>query len=287
MQREKEIRNKIGSVKNTQKITKAMEMVAASKMRKSQEYMAASRPYAEIIRKVINHLVSGNLEYKHPYLNARKVKRIGYIVVSTDRGLCGSLNINMFKKLLVEMHIWLEKDVESDLVLIGSKAISFSGFSRANIIAQVTGIGDKPSLSSLIGPVQVMLQAYDKGNIDKLYVVSNKFVNRIFQEPQLIQLLPLTTAVEIKKNKIPWDYLYESDPKVLLHTLLRRYVESQVYQSVIENLACEQTARMVAMKAATDNGTNLLQDLQLVYNKARQTSITQELNEIVAGASAI
>lgn len=287
MQREKEIRNKIGSVKNTQKITKAMEMVAASKMRKSQEHMVASRPYAEIIRKVICHLVSGNLEYKHPYLKEREVKRIGYLVVSTDRGLCGSLNINMFKKLLVEMQIWCEKDVESDLVLIGSKAVSFSGFSHANIIAQVTSMGEKPSLSSLIGPVQVMLQAYDKGNIDKLYIVSNKFVNRIFQEPKVIQLLPSPTAIEIKKQKIHWDYLYESDPKVLLHTLLRRYVESQVYQSVIENLACEQTARMVAMKSATDNGTNLLKDLQLVYNKARQASITQELTEIVAGASAI
>jgi F-type H+-transporting ATPase subunit gamma len=283
----KEIRSKIESVKNTQKITKAMEMVAASKMRKSQERMASSRPYAETIRKVISHLALGNLEYQHPYLNERYVKRVGYLVVSTDRGLCSGLNINLFKKLLIEMKCWAEKSVETDLALIGAKAASFFGSLGGNTVAQVTGIGDKPSLLDLVGLVEVMLQAYDVGCLDKLYIVSNKFVNTMSQEPQIIQLLPLLSADDKELKKTPWDYLYEPDPKVLLNTLLRRYVESQVYQSVVENLASELAARMVAMKAATDNGGSLMKELQLVYNKARQTSITQELTEIVSGASAV
>ncbi|NIH15817.1 F0F1 ATP synthase subunit gamma [Serratia symbiotica] len=283
----KEIRSKIGSVKKTQKITKAMEMVAASKMRKSQERMAASRPYAETIRKVICHLASGNLEYQHAYLNERDVKRVGYLVVSTDRGLCGGLNINLFKKLLMEMKGWSEKGVETDLALIGSKAASFFCSVGGNTVAKVTGMGDKPSLLDLIGPVKVMLQAYDAGRLDKLYIVSNKFVNAMSQEPQVVQLLPLPPADHEELKKIPWDYLYESDPKVLLDTLLRRYVESQAYQGVVENLASEQAARMVAMKAATDNGGSLIKELQSVYNKARQASITQELTEIVSGASAV
>ncbi|MBX9445593.1 F0F1 ATP synthase subunit gamma [Dickeya chrysanthemi] len=283
----KEIRSKIGSVQNTQKITKAMEMVAASKMRKSQDRMAASRPYAETIRKVIGHLALGNLEYKHPYLEEREVKRVGYLVVSTDRGLCGGLNINLFKKLLGDMKAWNEKGAEVDLAMIGSKGVSFFGSVGANIVAQVTGMGDNPSLSELIGPVKVMLQAYDEGRLDKLYVVSNKFINTMSQVPQVVQLLPLPPAEEGGLTKKSWDYLYEPDPKPLLDTLLRRYVESQVYQGVVENLASEQAARMVAMKAATDNGGNLIKELQLVYNKARQASITQELTEIVSGASAV
>lgn len=283
----KEIRSKIASVQNTQKITKAMEMVAASKMRKSQERMAASRPYAETMRKVIGHLALGNLEYKHPYLDERDVKRVGYLVVSTDRGLCGGLNINLFKRLLSEMKGWSEKGVEADLALIGSKAASFFGSVGGNVVAQVTGMGDKPSLSELIGPVKVMLQAYDEGRLDKLYIVSNKFVNTMSQEPQIVQLLPLPPSDDGELKKTSWDYLYEPDPKVLLDTLLRRYVESQVYQGVVENLASEQAARMVAMKAATDNGGSLIKELQLVYNKARQASITQELTEIVSGASAV
>ncbi|WP_312045961.1 F0F1 ATP synthase subunit gamma [Erwinia sp.] len=285
----KEIRSKIGSVQNTQKITKAMEMVAASKMRKSQERMAASRPYAETMRKVIGHIALGNLEYKHPYLEERDVKRVGYLVVSTDRGLCGGLNINLFKRVLADMKGWADKGVESDLAIIGSKGLSFFGAVGGNVVAQVTGMGDKPSLSDLIGPVKVMLQAYDEGRIDKLYVVSNKFINTMSQSPQIVQLLPLPPADPedgvVKKST--WDYLYEPDPKALLDTLLRRYVESQVYQGVVENLASEQAARMVAMKAATDNGGNLIKELQLVYNKARQASITQELTEIVGGASAV
>jgi F-type H+-transporting ATPase subunit gamma len=283
----KEIRSKIASVQNTQKITKAMEMVAASKMRKTQERMAASRPYAETIRKVIGHLALGNLEYKHPYLDERDIKRVGYLVVSTDRGLCGGLNINLFKRLLAEMKGWSEKGVEVDLALIGSKAASFFGSVGGNVVAQVTGMGDNPSLSELIGPVKVMLQAFDEGRLDKLCVVSNKFVNTMSQEPRIVQLLPLPPAEDGALAKKSWDYLYEPDPKALLDTLLRRYVESQVYQGVVENLASEQAARMVAMKAATDNGGSLIKELQLVYNKARQASITQELTEIVGGASAV
>ncbi|MCL2899021.1 F0F1 ATP synthase subunit gamma [Brenneria tiliae] len=283
----KEIRSKIASVQNTQKITKAMEMVAASKMRKSQERMAASRPYAKTIRNVIGHLALGNLEYKHPYLEERDVKRVGYLVVSTDRGLCGGLNINLFKKLLGEMKSWNEKGVDVDLALIGSKAVSFFNSVGGNIVAQVTGMGDNPSVSELIGPVKVMLQAYDEGRLDKLYIVCNRFINTMSQEPLVAQLLPLPPADDGELKKKSWDYLYEPDPKSLLDTLLRRYVESQVYQGVVENLASEQAARMVAMKAATDNGGSLIKELQLVYNKARQASITQELTEIVGGASAV
>ncbi|NMP28212.1 F0F1 ATP synthase subunit gamma [Rahnella sp. SAP-1] len=284
----KEIRSKIGSVQNTQKITKAMEMVAASKMRKTQDRMAASRPYADTIRKVIGHLALGNLEYKHPYLDERKIKRVGYLIVSTDRGLCGGLNINLFKKVLTEMKGLNEQGVEVDLALIGSKAASFFGSVGGNVVAQVTGMGDNPSLSELIGPVKVMLQAFDEGRLDKLCIVSNKFVNTMAQEPRIVQLLPLPRAEEEGElAKKSWDYLYEPDPKALLDTLLRRYVESQVYQGVVENLASEQAARMVAMKAATDNGGSLIKELQLVYNKARQASITQELTEIVGGASAV
>ncbi|MGL9759822.1 MAG: F0F1 ATP synthase subunit gamma [Symbiopectobacterium sp.] len=285
----KEIRSKIASVQNMQKITKAMEMVSASKMRKSQERMVASRPYAETIRTVIGHLALGNLEYKHPYLEERDVKRVGYLVVSTDRGLCGGLNINLFKKLLADdLKAWSDKGVQSDLAMIGSKGVSFFGSVGGNVVAHVTGMGDNPSLSELIGPVKVMLQAYDEGRLDKLYIVSNKFINTMSQEPQVVQLLPLSPADdrELLKKKF-WDYLYEPDPKSLLDTLLRRYVESQVYQGVVENLASEQAARMVAMKAATDNGGSLIRGLQLVYNKARQASITQELTEIVLGASAV
>lgn len=284
---EKEIRNKIWSVKNTQKITKAMEMVAASKMRKSQECMAATRSYAEEIRKVIKRLTLGNLKFRHPYLNKREVKRVGYFVVSSDRGLCGGLNVNLFKKLLVEIKSWSEKSVLADLTLIGSKAASFFGFLDSNTIARVSGIGDQPSLFSLIELVKVTLQSYDSGRLDRLYIVSNKFINAMSQKPKVIQLLPFPSATGEELKKTPWDYLYEPNPEELLDSLLRRYVESQVYQSVVENIASEQAARMIAMKAATDNGGSLIKELQLVYNKARQASITQELTEIVSGASAV
>ncbi|AHX63129.1 MULTISPECIES: F0F1 ATP synthase subunit gamma [Aeromonas] len=284
----KEIRNKIGSVKNTQKITSAMEMVAASKMRRAQERMSASRPYAETMRKVIGHIAQGNLEYKHPYLIEREVKRVGYIVVSTDRGLCGGLNINLFKAALNDMKQWSAKGAKVDLALIGSKASNFFERHGAKVKAHVSGLGDNPSVNDLIGSVKVMLKAYDNGEIDRLYLVYNKFVNTMVQQPKVDQLLPLPVTEDSKlAKKHHWDYLYEPDPKQLLDTLLIRYVESQVYQGVVENLASEQAARMVAMQAATDNAGNLINDLQLVYNKARQASITQELTEIVSGAAAV
>ncbi|MBL1379306.1 F0F1 ATP synthase subunit gamma [Zobellella iuensis] len=282
----KEIRSKIGSVKNTQKITSAMEMVAASKMRRAQDRMAHSRPYAETIRKVIGHIAQGNLEYKHPYLEDREVKRVGFIIISTDRGLCGGLNINLFKAAINEMKAWSDKGVGIDLGLIGSKAVSFFNRYGGKVIAQATGLGDNPSLGELIGSVNVMLEAYDNGEIDRLYLVYNKFENTMVQKPQVDQLLPLPASEESVASH-SWDYIYEPDPKSLLDKLLVRFVESQVYQGVVENLASEQAARMVAMKAATDNAGNLINDLQLVYNKARQAAITQELSEIVAGAGAV
>jgi F-type H+-transporting ATPase subunit gamma len=285
----KEIRNKIGSVKSTQKITKAMEMVAASKMRRSQDAMEASRPYAETIRKVIGHVANANLEYRHPYLDEREAKRVGYIIISTDRGLCGGLNINLFKKSMHDMKSWSDKGVEVDVAVIGSKATAFFNGSGAKVSAQVSGLGDNPALEDLIGSVSVMLKKYDEGELDRLYVVFNCFVNTMVQEPTIDQLLPLPKleSEEMSKRQHSWDYLYEPEPKPLLDTLLKRYVESQVYQGVVENLACEQAARMVAMKAATDNAGNLIEDLELVYNKARQAAITQELSEIVSGAAAV
>lgn len=284
----KEIRNKIGSVKSTQKITKAMEMVAASKMRRSQDAREASRPYAETMRKVIGHLANGNLEYKHPYLEEREAKRVGYIIISTDRGLCGGLNINLFKKAILDMQAWKDKDAEVDLAIIGSKATAFFNNSGAKVAAQVSGLGDEPSLEDLIGSVGVMLKKYDEGELDRLYVVYNQFVNTMVQEPTIDQLLPLPKSdSEEMQRTHSWDYIYEPEPKPLLDALLIRYVESQVYQGVVENLACEQAARMIAMKAATDNASNLIEDLELVYNKARQAAITQELSEIVSGAAAV
>ncbi|KAB0287617.1 F0F1 ATP synthase subunit gamma [Vibrio fortis] len=284
----KEIRNKIGSVKSTQKITKAMEMVAASKMRRSQDAMEATRPYAETMRKVIGHLANGSLEYKHPYLEEREAKRVGYIIVSTDRGLCGGLNINLFKKAMLDMKDWSEKGADVELAIIGSKATAFFNNSGAKVAAQVSGLGDKPSLEDLIGSVSVMLKKYDEGELDRLFVVFNKFENTMVQEPTIDQLLPLpkSDSEDMQRNHA-WDYIYEPEPKPLLDALLVRYVESQVYQGVVENLACEQAARMIAMKAATDNASDLIDDLELVYNKARQAAITQELSEIVSGASAV
>jgi F-type H+-transporting ATPase subunit gamma len=282
----KEIKSKIASVKNTQKITSAMEMVAASKMRKAQEGMAASRPYAENIRNVIGHIALGNLEFRHPYLEEREVKRVGYIVISTDRGLCGGLNINSFKQVLADAAKWQKQECEIDFAVVGSKATSFFNNMRANVIAQVSGLGDRPSITDLVGSVKVMLDAYDNGDIDRLFIVYNKFVNTMTQTPTIDQLLPLPKSDD-EEIKHRWDYIYEPDAQALLEQLLVRYVESQVYQGVVENQACEQAARMVAMKSATDNAGDLIDDLQLVYNKARQASITQELGEIVAGAAAV
>jgi len=282
----KEIKTKIASVQNTQKITNAMEMVAASKMRKAQEGMAASRPYAENIRNVIGHIALGNLEYRHPYMEERETKRVGYIVVSTDRGLCGGLNINLFKQVLTDAAKWQDQGAEVDFAVVGSKATSFFNNMGANITAQVSGLGDAPSITDLVGSVKVMLEAFDDSKLDKLFIVYNKFVNTMTQQPTIDQLLPLPKSDD-EEIKHRWDYIYEPDANALLDVLLVRYVESQVYQGVVENIACEQAARMVAMKAATDNAGDLIDDLQLVYNKARQAAITQELGEIVAGAAAV
>ena len=284
---DKEIRNKIASVKNTQKITGAMEMVAASKMRRAQARMSSSLSYAETMRKVIGHIALGKLEYKHPYVEEREIKRVGYIVISSDRGLCGGLNINLFKTLIKEMKIHSDAGIEVDLTAIGSKATAFFGNLGANIVAQATGLGDTPKVDDLIGSVKIMLDAYDSGKLDRLYVVNNKFVSTMVQDPTISQLLPLPKAEDEVASSHLWDYIYEGDAKTLLDTLFVRYVESQVYQAVVENLACEQVSRMIAMKAATDNASDLIDDLQLVANKARQAAITQELSEICGGAAAV
>ncbi len=282
----KEIKTKIASVQNTQKITNAMEMVAASKMRKAQDSMAASRPYATNIRNVIGHIALGNLEYRHPYMVEREVKRVGYIVVSTDRGLCGGLNVNLFKRVLADAATKQASGAQVEFAVVGSKATSFFNNMGAKVVAQISGLGDSPSLTDLVGSVSVMLKAYEDGEIDELFVVYNKFVNTMTQQPTIDQLLPLPKS-EDEEIGDRWDYIYEPDADVLLDQLLVRYVESQVYQGVVENLACEQASRMIAMKAATDNAGELIDDLQLVFNKARQAAITQELGEIVAGAAAV
>lgn len=283
----KEIRTKIKSVQNTQKITKAMEMVAASKMRKAQDRMQASRPYAEKMRTVLSHLAQAHCEYKHSYLQVREdVKRVGYIVISTDRGLCGGLNTNMFKAAVNEMADWQEKGVEIDLCTIGKKASTF--FSRFNgkIVSQAANLGDQPSNDELIGTVKVMLDAYDEGSIDRLYLVSNEFENTMTQTPVVQQLIPATGDIDTELDH-HWDYMYEPDTKPIIDALMMRFIESQVYKGVIENIACEMSARMVAMKSATDNASDIIKELQTIYNKARQASITQEISEIVAGAAAV
>ena len=282
----KEVRTQIKSIQNTQKITRAMEMVAASKMRKAQDRMAASRPYSDKMRAVISHLAFANSEYRHSYLEERDVKRVGYIVVSSDRGLCGGLNTNMFKATLSAMKEWQDKNVDIELCTIGSKATGF--FKRvADLKASTTHLGDTPSVTDVIGTVKVMLDAYDSGEIDRLYVVYNKFVNTMTQEPTVLQMLPVMAEEKDEELTHHWDYIYEPDAKAVLDGLLIRFIESQVYQGVVENVACEMAARMVAMKAASDNAGSLIDDLQLVYNKARQAAITQELSEIVAGAAAV
>ena len=284
----KEIRTKISSVRNTQKITKAMEMVATSKMRKTQERMAASRPYSETIRKVISHIAKGSIGYRHPFLTPREIKKVGYLIVSTDRGLCGGLNINLFKATLNEFKTWKDKDVSVELGIVGSKGVGFFQNIGLDIKSQVTGLGDKPEMENIVGLVNGMINAYRDGEIDAVYVAYNRFENTMSQKPVVAQLLPLPQLDDDElETKGSWDYLYEPNPQVLLDTLLVRYLETQVYQAIVDNLASEQAARMVAMKAATDNAGTLIDELQLVYNKARQASITNELNEIVAGAAAI
>jgi|TARA_R100000005_G_scaffold17246_3_gene7204 F-type H+-transporting ATPase subunit gamma len=282
----KEIRTKIHSIRSTQKITSAMEMVAASKMRKAQERMALGKPYARRMRAVVGHIANSAPEYRHAYMVEREVKRVGFVVVSTDRGLCGGLNINLFKATVKAMKGWADQGVGIDLCLIGAKAAAFFKSYGGNVTAAVRDIGEEPTLGDLIGSVKTMLDAYEEGHIDRLFLVSNEFVNTMTQSPSVEQLLPLL-AEDSAEMKHHWDYIYEPDAMQLLESLLTRYIESQVYQAVVENGACEQAARMLAMKNATDNAGELIDDLQLIYNKARQAAITQELSEIVSGAAAI
>jgi len=282
----KEIKGKIGSIKNTQKITSAMEMMAASKIKKAQDRMAATRPYAQNMLKVIGHIANGSLEYRHPYMEEREVKRVGYIVVSTDRGLCGGLNSNEFKLVAKDVAKWQEQGVEVSFAAFGSKAVGFFSRFGGKVLAAESGLGDKPKLADIVGLVRVMLDAYDNGDLDRIYLVYNHFESTMSQVPVANQLLPLPKS-EDEDLQHRWDYIYEPDPKEILETLMVRYIESQVYQGVVENAAAEQAARMVAMKAATDNAGNLIDELQLVYNKARQAAITQEISEIVGGAAAV
>lgn len=284
----KEIRTKIKSIKNTQKITRAMEMVAASKMRKAQDRMAASRPYAERMRQVISHVAHAHPEYKHPYLQPHdKELKIGYIIVSSDRGLCGGLNNNMFRTLLRDMRDWKNKGAELNLCVIGQKAGGFFRNIGGKVVSKASHLGDTPRIADLIGVVKVMLDMYDSGELDRLYLVYNEFVNTMTQAPQILQLLPIVPGKIDESLKHHWDYIYEPEAKDVLDDLMVRYIESLVYQGVVENLACEQAARMVAMKAASDNAGTLIDELQLVYNKARQAAITQEISEIVSGAAAV
>ena len=283
----KEIRTKIASIKNTQKITRAMEMVAASKMRKTKDRMQATRPYSKKIGQIIKHLAQANPEYKHPYLITRDVKRIGVILISSDRGLCGGLNSNLFRKTLAELSQWNKANIEVDICTIGTKAHGFFSNLNVNLVGQVSKLGDAPHLHDIIGVIKIMLDAYVAGKIDQLYVVSNEFVNTMTQRPTVEQLLPVI-ACELDENLGGhWDYIYEPDAKEVLDHLLTRFIESKVYQGLVENNACEQAARMVAMKSASDNAGNLIGELQLIYNKARQAAITQEISEIVAGAAAV
>lgn len=297
----KEIRGKISSIQNTQKITRAMEMVAASKMRRAQERMAASRPYADHMAEVIEHLAHANPEYRHPYMvSANSVQRVGYVVITSDRGLCGGLNVNVFRQLTREFKERLDAGVTLETCAVGRKGIQFLKRTGSNVVAEVADLGDRPALADIIGPVRAMLQSFEEGRIQELYLVHNRFVNTMTQQPVIKQLLPVspseaaaehadrrrTEELEAMKRS-HWDYIYEPDAVEVLDTLMERYIESLVYQGVVENVACEMAARMVAMKSASDNADNLIEDLRLAYNKARQAAITQELSEIVSGAAAV
>jgi F-type H+-transporting ATPase subunit gamma len=282
----KEIRTKIASVKNTQKITSAMEMVAAAKMRKAQDRKNATKPYAEKMRNVIGHLYYAHPEYRHTFMKERDVSRVGYIVISSDRGLCGGLNSNLFRKLTKDIQKQQEAGIKVDFCTIGSKALGFFKRFGGKVLGQATHLGDAPRIEDLIGTVKVMLDAYENGEIDRIYVAYNDFVNTMTQNPTVEQLVPIAGS-ENAELKHHWDYIYEPDAKDVVDGLLTRYIESLVYQAVVENGASEQSARMVAMKSATDNAGDLIDELQLVYNKARQAAITQEISEIVAGAAAV
>jgi len=283
----KEIRTQIKSIQNTQKITKAMEMVAASKMRKAQDRMRASRPYAEKMRNVVAHMGKAHPEYKHPYLMQREARRVGLIVVSTDQGLCGGLNTNLFKSAIRSMKEWRDQNLEIDIAVIGAKAMGFFKRLGGNVVSENSHLGDTPRIEELIGSVKVMLDAYDEGDIDRLYLANNVFVNTMSQSPTVEQLLPVAGDDSDEELKHHWDYIYEPDAREVMDGLLMRYIESLVYQGLVENISCEMAARMVAMKAASDNAGDLIGELQLIYNKVRQGAITQELSEIVSGAAAV
>jgi len=283
----REIRTKIKSVANTRKVTRALEMVSASKIRKAQELMRASRPYARAMRQVIGHIAHATAEYKHPFMITREsVKRVGYIVVTTDRGLCGGLNANLFRRLLTEIREWQDKGVEVDVVAIGSKGTAFFRRLKVNMVGSVTHLGEKPQIAQLIGVIKVMLDAYTAGRVDRLNLAYNDFVNTMTQKATIDPLLPLPPSPELVTAH-NWDYLYEPDPETVMEHVLTRYIESLVYQATLENLASEHAARMVAMKSASDNATKAIDSLTLVYNKARQSAITQEISEIVGGAAAV
>lgn len=283
----REIKTKIKSVQNTRKVTRALEMVSASKIRKAQDRMKASRPYARMMRQIVGHVAKANTDYVHPFMVERKdVKRIGYIIVSTDRGLCGGLNSQMFRRILADMRVWQEKGVEIDLVCVGQKAATFFRRLKINMLASVTHLGEQPHVDQLIGVIKVMLDGFEAGNIDRVFLCYNDFINTMAQRPVQDQLLPLP-AGDTLDAKHSWDYLYEPDAKTVLNHVVTRYVESLVYQAVLENLASEHAARMVAMKSASDNANKLIETLQLIYNKARQAAITQEISEIVGGAAAV
>jgi len=282
----KEIKTKIASVKNTQKITAAMEMVAASKMRRAQDQMLATRPYAQKIATVVSHIASAHPEYKHPFLIERAVKRVGIIAVSTDRGLCGGLNTNLFKKALNKIGELDEQGVEIEVVTFGTKALSFFKRIGAKVVAEASHIGDSPQMAEIIGPVQAMLSSYSAGDIDAIFLIGNEFVNTMTQQPTISQLVPVIPSEE-KELEHHWDYIYEPGSKEVLNYVLDRYIESLVYQAVVENVACEMAARMIAMKSATDNAGDMIDELQLIYNRERQAGITQEISEIVGGAAAV
>jgi F-type H+-transporting ATPase subunit gamma len=283
----REIRTKIKSVANTRKVTRALEMVSASKIRKAQELMRASRPYARAMRQVIGHIAHATAEYKHPFMITRETtKRVGYVVVSTDRGLCGGLNANLFRRLLGEIREWNDKGVEVDVVAIGSKGAAFFRRLKVNMVGSVTHLGEKPQIAQLIGVIKVMLDAYSAGRIDRLSLAYNDFVNTMTQKSTVDQLLPLPPSEQVISAH-NWDYLYEPDPETVMDHVLTRYIESLVYQATLENLASEHAARMVAMKSASDNATKAIDSLTLIYNKARQAAITQEISEIVGGAAAV
>ena len=283
----KEIRTKIASVQNTQKITSAMQMVAASKMRRAQDKMSQSRPYSAGLLRIIGHIAASHSEFKHPYMVERPVKNVGFVIVSTDRGLCGGLNINLFRQIIHKIDEFKRKNIGVKVVLLGSKASSFFRKSGVDVVAADSGFGDNPSPDKLVGSIKVMTDGFLKGETDEVYLCFNRFKNTMVQLPSVQQLLPLMKTDEEKMSSHHWDYLYEPDPEAILDVVLDRYIQQMVYQAVLENLASEQSARMVAMKAATDNAETLVSDLQLEYNKARQSSITMELNDIVSGAAAV